>query len=340
MDPGLLTTLTHQAMATEFAVLLPACNAEASDAVLEALEMLDGIESRLTVYRDESEVSQINRRAADEPVEVSPEVFGILKRAVYWSEKTNGAFDITAGPLVDVWGFTKRTGKKPDDEEISLARERSGYQKMVLDESNRTVSFSVEGMAINLGGIGKGYALDQLASTLIERGVENFLVHGGQSSIIARGDQSPGSGLGWAVGISHPTKPRRRVAGIWLRNGSLGTSGSGKQFFHHQGRRYGHVIDPRTGYPAGDLLSLTVLSSSAADADASCTGYFVAGSQAMKTAMNTLLETSSANPCDGDALGPMLAIRAGQRQDAVELQAYGEFHWVEDSPWQGDASSP
>jgi thiamine biosynthesis lipoprotein len=335
MDPGLLTTLTHQAMATQFAVLLPASDSAASDAVLEALEMLDGIESRLTVYQEESEVSQINRRAADEPVKVSSEVFGILKRAVYWSEETNGAFDITAGPLVDAWGFTKRTGKKPSPEEISLASQRTGYQKMLLDDSNRTVSFSVKGMSINLGGIGKGYALDQLASRLADRGVENFLVHGGQSSIVARGDQTPGSELGWAVGISHPTKPPRRVAGIWLRNGALGTSGSGKQFFHHQGRRYGHVIDPRTGYPAGDLLSLTVLSPSAADADASCTGYFVAGSQATQSAF----EASSADPGDESEAGPMLAIRAGKRQDSVELEAYGEFHWVEDSPWRSDTAS-
>ena len=125
--------------------------------------------------------------------------------------------------------------------------------------------------------IGKGDALDRIAARLQADGISDFLLHGGSSSVVAVGDQEEGSGLGWAVGIAHPTKPKRRLGGIWLRNRALATSGSGKQFFHHRGRRYGHVIDPRTGYPAGDLMSLTVIMESAADADACATGFFVAG---------------------------------------------------------------
>ncbi|MGB7344360.1 MAG: FAD:protein FMN transferase [Pirellulaceae bacterium] len=324
MQPGLLTTLTHRAMATEFVVMLPATDAAAADLALGTLEMLDEIEAKLTIYQPESEISQVNRDASDRPVIVSAETFSILKRAVHWSQQTSGAFDITAGPLVQAWGFTKRTGRKPSASEIQAARKCVGYQYLILNESDNSVAFAVPGMSINLGGIGKGYALDQLANQLTSQGVKNFLLHGGQSSVIARGDQSPGvEQLGWAVGISHPTKPQQRLAGIWLRDAALGTSGSGKQFFHHQGRRYGHVIDPRTGNPSGDLLSLTVLTASAADADASATGYFVAGRQVA----TQLFDSESAASKELS----MVLVKPGRRQDSAELESFGEFAWVDEA---------
>jgi thiamine biosynthesis lipoprotein len=179
-------------------------------------------------------------------------------------------------------------------------------------------------MMINLGAIGKGDALDRLARELTAAGVTDFLIHGGQSSVIARGDQVPGSDLGWAIGIAHPTKPQRRLAGVWLKDQAIGTSGSGKQFFHHRGRRYGHVIDPRTGQPAGDLLSLTVIMTSAADADACATGLFVAGSESA----TRLRETAESSVEESIS---MLAARAGRRQDDVELEPQGEFRWVDES---------
>ena len=127
----------------------------------------------------------------------------------------------------------------------------------------------------------------------------------------------PESGLGWAVGLAHPTKPKRRLAGIWLRDMALATSGSGKQFFHHRGRRYGHVIDPRTGYPAGDLLAVTILMPSAADADACATGLFVSGSR-------QILEKR-----DLPWMPPVVMMKQGPRQDAVELESLGEIPWCE-----------
>ena len=319
MHANLLTTVTHQAMATNFAVLLPPCQAEKTEAVMEALEKLDEIESRLTVYRDSSEVSRINRQAADAPVQVSSDTFALLKRSIQWSERTAGAFDVTAGPLIKAWGFLSRSGRKPTDEEIQAATECVGYQHLMLDEDQQTVAFAKPGMSINLGAIGKGDALDQLASMLTDRGVDHFLLHGGKSSIVGRGSQQPESeASGWAVGISHPTKPSRRVAGIWLQDKALATSGSGKQFFHHHGQRYGHVIDPRTGYPSGDMLSLTVVTESAADADACATGYFVAGSESVQKAH----ENQSDMP-------PMVCLNAGRRQDEVTTQSYGTIDWID-----------
>ncbi len=317
-DPSaLLTHVTRRAMATEFVVILPACHADAVEVVVEALEQLDAIEQRLTIYRPDSEISRVNQQAATEPVPVSESTFRLMQRALLWSFRTNGAFDVTAGPLINVWGFTSRSGSKPTDEAIQLARQRVGFQHVRLCESDHSIRFDVDGMSVNLGAIGKGDALDQISSQLRQHGVENFLIHGGNSSIVAAGDQTPGSEQGWPVGVAHPTKPKRRLAGLWLRNQSIATSGSGKQFFHHRGRRYGHVIDPRTGYPAGDLLALSVLLDSAADSDACATGLFVQGAD------------QTEGFCVDDRIVPMIRVRPGRRQDEVELDWQGEINWVE-----------
>lgn len=317
-DPSLLTQVTHRAMATEFAVLLPPRHADAVEVVLEALEELDEIESSLTIYQPASEISRVNREAAERPVSVSPATFDLVRRACIWSERTDGAFDITAGPLVETWGFTRRRGKKPSAEEIAGALERVGFRRLMLDAERRSIRFAAPGMMVNLGGIGKGDAIDRVANRIKANGVSDFLLHGGSSSVFAAGDQTFGSGLGWAVGISHPTKPNRRIAGIWLRDSALATSGSGKQFFHHRGRRYGHVIDPRTGYPAGDLLALTVLMPSAADADACSTGLFVNGRESIPT------ETDW--PLPG-----VITVAAGKRQDEVKWGAIGDVPWVDEN---------
>ncbi|TWT98517.1 FAD:protein FMN transferase [Stieleria varia] len=308
----LLTSVSHRAMATEFVVMLPATDAHLVDAALNALESLDAIEKRLTVYDPESEVSAINRSAADSAVAVSELTFELLTKSLLWSHRTQGAFDVTAGPLITAWGFTQRRGRKPSRLEVESALQSVGHEKVLLDEIKRTVQFTQPGVAINLGAIGKGHALDILLTQLVDAGIRNALIHGGNSSVIAIGDQEPESDSedrhGWLVGLAHPTKPGRRVAGVRLKNGALSTSGSGKQFFHHQGRRYGHVIDPRTGYPAGDLLSLTVIEANATDAEAQSTGYFVIGREGMRTTM-----------AEHD-LPPLIAVAPGNRQDEVRIE--------------------
>ena len=317
LDPSLLTHVSRRAMATEFVAILPAHRADAVEVVFAALEQLDWIESDLTVHRADSEVSRINQHAARLPVAVSSRTFQLLEKAAHWSELTEGAFDITAGPLIDAWGFTQRSGRKPTDQEISDSLRCVGYSNVELCQGDQTVRFRQAGMSINLGAIGKGDALDRIAATLHAQGVSDFLLHGGNSSVIAAGDQVHESGLGWAVGLAHPTKPKRRLAGIWLRDMALATSGSGKQFFHHRGRRFGHVIDPRTGYPAGDLLALTVLMPSAADADACATGLFVSGT-------SQILQMR-----DLPWMPPLVMMKQGARQDAVELESWGEIPWCE-----------
>ena len=312
----LLTEVTRKAMATEFAILLPPQSLEAVELAVTTLERLDQIEQKLTIYKQDSEVSQINQMAGEKPVPVSKSTFQLIERALRWSHRTQGAFDITAGPLVKAWGFTERSGRKPTSEEVESALARVGYQHLQLDHDQQTIRFALPEMSINLGGIGKGDALDQIANELHRGGLHDFLLHGGNSSVLAAGDQTANSGLGWAIGIAHPTKPKRRLAGIWLRDQAIATSGSGKQFFHHRGKRFGHVIDPRTGFPSGDLASLTVIMDSAADADACGTGLFVSG--------KTRIEGLKAEPWFPHAV----LIREGKRQDEVEISSHGEIAWA------------
>lgn len=327
---GALVQVSRQAMATEFVVMMPERSGTDLDAAVSALEELDEIEARLTVYRESSEISRLNREAAGQPVPLSGDTFELLRRAICWSRWSEGAFDVTAGPLVEAWGFTARRGRKPSSEEIREAMTRVGFGHLELDDSAHTARFRRPGMAVNLGAIGKGFALDRVADRLRDAGARDFLIHGGQSSVLAAGDQIPGSGVGWAVGLAHPSKPQRRLAGVWLRDAAIGTSGSGKQFFHHRGRRFGHVIDPRTGQPAGDLLSLTVILGSATDADACATGLFVAGSEQAKR-----LATHSAGDCETprDAAGaeplPLIMVHPAGRQDQVSTEALGGIRWVE-----------
>jgi thiamine biosynthesis lipoprotein len=151
-----------------------------------------------------------------------------------------------------------------------------------LDPQSRTIRFQQQGMMLNLGSIGKGYALDRCARMLAEAAIEDFLVHGGQSSVIASGgrltgddDQKAGAKVPWAVGIRHPLRPDRKIAEIHLRDKALATSGSRTQSFRHEGRRYGHIIDPRNGQPAEGIISATAIAPSAAEADALSTAFYV-----------------------------------------------------------------
>lgn len=267
--------ISQRAMATDFEIFLPR-DAVGSDvdAAVTALDRLADIEQCLTIYDPTSELSRVNLQAADGPVKISGMLSRVLQRAAEAWRATAGAFDVTAGPFIEAWGFTTRSGKRPTEAELAVAQQRVGWQYVALDTEAHTLEFQRPGMTINLGAIGKGYALDLLAQDLQAAGVDNFLVHGGNSSLLASGD-------GWRVGLQHPTQSRRRIGGLTLNAAALATSGSGKQFFHYQGKRLGHVIDPRSGLPVDHMLSLSVVAAEATMADALATGLFVAGLDAV-----------------------------------------------------------
>ena len=232
---------------------------------------------------------------------VEKQLFGLFLRASELYEATGGAFDITAGRLSKIWGFYRRQGQMPSPAEVAGALASVGGKHLALDAATHTIRFLQPGLELNLGAIGKGYALDRVAAALSEGGIRDFLIHGGNSSVLARGQRILDYGLlildsekerstpskiqnlkskiplGWTVALRHPLKPDIRLAEFVLCNQALGTSGSGTQFFHHQGKRYGHILDPRTGWPADQVLSATVIASTAEEADALSTALYVMG---------------------------------------------------------------
>jgi FAD:protein FMN transferase len=275
-----LVQLKRWAMACNFEVYLNAGQHEqATQVALEGLDLIELLEAQLTVYRDSSELMHINRTAAGEPVRVEPRLFGLLERASQLHRETQGAFDITSGPLTKVWGFYRRAGSLPADADLAAALARVDGRKLELDPSAQTVRFAAEGMELNLGAIGKGYALDRSAELMAAAGVADFLWHGGQSSVLARGMCAANGpeDRGWVVGVRDPLRPDRRLAEIRLCDAALATSGSSVQFFRHGGKRYGHILDPRTGWPAEGMFSATVIAREAADADALSTAFYVLG---------------------------------------------------------------
>ncbi|RIK78619.1 MAG: FAD:protein FMN transferase [Planctomycetota bacterium] len=281
-EPGLLV-FTRRAMATSFEVLVDGrAFPQAADAALAGFDVIDALEDQLSVYREHSEVMHINRLAHEGPVVVEPRLFALFLRAAELHAATGGAFDITAGPLAKVWGFYRRQGAIPAPADLAEALGRVGMSRVLLDEETTTIEFSREGIEINLGAIGKGYALDRAAEVLVAAGIDNFVLHGGASSVLARGScrHTSAGPSGWRIGVGDPQRPGERLALVNLRDRAIGTSGAAYQSFRHQGRRYGHILDPRTGWPAEGVLSATVLAETAADADALSTALYVLGPDA------------------------------------------------------------
>jgi len=278
-----LVQMKRRAMACDFELYLNAGQyPDATEKGLEAFDLIDLLEAQLTVYRDTSEVSQLNRTAFAGPQLVESGLFALLVRAKQLHSETGGAFDVTSGPLSKLWGFYRREGSIPAPAALAEVMTRVGSQFLDLDAGERTVRFAREGMELNLGSIGKGYALDRCDELMRAAGIDDFLWHGGQSSVWARGSSSSNQfgTPGWSVGVRHPLGSDRRLAEIRLCNRALATSGSSQQYFRHQGRRYGHILDPRTGWPAEGVLSATVLAPTAAEADALSTAFYVMGVEA------------------------------------------------------------
>ncbi|HEY3391949.1 MAG TPA: FAD:protein FMN transferase [Lacipirellulaceae bacterium] len=314
----LLVSVMRRAMACEFEVQLAATrNDESMEHVFAALDLVEAIETQLTVYRDDGEVIGINRQAHSQPVAVEPRLFELFEQAATLHRDTDGAFDITSGPLSQAWGFFRREGRVPSDEEITAARNRVGMQYVALDKDRRAVAFRQAGVSVNFNSMGKGYALDRMAELLGERDVDDYLIHGGKSSVLARGDQPGYEGEGWTVGLRHPLRPAERLAEFQLRNQSLSTSGSGTQFFIRRGRRYGHILDPRTGRPAEGLYSATVIAPTACEADALSTAFYVMGPEKVGDYCSARPEIAA------------LLVAPGAREGDVRLCAFG----LKDEQW-------
>jgi thiamine biosynthesis lipoprotein len=264
----------RRAMACRFEVTLSGEDGRFVPLARRALDEVERIEAALTLFRESSELVRVNRAAAASAVEVGKDLFAVLRLARALHAATEGAFDVTATPLSRCWGFLRREGRLPAAEEIERARACVGMQHVELDEERKRVRFTRAGVELNLGSIGKGYALDRMSRSLRRGGVRHALLSAGGSSVLAVG----GRDGGFAVDLRSLQLDGRPLARVRLREGALATSGAGEQFFESQGKRYGHVLDPRSGWTASGTLSATVITSSAAAADALSTAFLIGGS--------------------------------------------------------------
>ena len=272
-DPAdFLVRVFRQVMACRFEVVLPGEYGEHVAVAQAALDEADRLEAVMTIFRESSELSQLNRSAHARPFVAGPELFSLLEECATLAGATGGAFDITSTSLSRCWGFLRREGRLPPAEDIAAARELAGMHLVDLDPAARTVSFRRRGVSLNLGAIGKGFALDRLGVWLRRRGVRQTLLSAGSSSVLALG----GERHPWEIDL-HSMTTRERLARVRVTNGAVGTSGAGEQFFEVDGVRYGHVIDPRTGWPAAGVLSASVIAQRAAEADALSTAFFIGG---------------------------------------------------------------
>jgi thiamine biosynthesis lipoprotein len=245
-------------------------------AVEQSLDEVRRLDVMLSNYRPESEWSQVNRHAAERPVKVSDELFQLLSACLEYSRQSEGAFDISVGPLMKVWGFYKGTGRLPHRAEIRDAISHIGYQHVLLDERTKTVRFDRSGIELDPGGIGKGFAVDRVVSILRENGIRIGLVSAAGSSIYALG-VPPNETAGWPVKIRDPKHPEQTIAEIPLKDESMSTSGNYEKFFYAEGKIYSHIMDPRTGYPAQGVVSVSVIAPQTLDSEAWAKPYFING---------------------------------------------------------------
>ncbi len=241
----------------------------------DAFDMVRDTEQMLTIYRDDSEVSLLNQEAASEWKNVSEELQGFLLSCQRLYDATGGAFDPAAGALINLWKLAREESRIPTQSEIEDALVISGMSLVHQEPANQRVKFEQDGLLLDFASIGKGYGIDQAAEHIRHEGIDSFLVHGGQSSLFAAGKHQGHDG--WPIGLKNPLFTEKLYATILLKDVAMSTSGSNVQYFRYEGKRYGHLLDPRTGWPAEGLLSVTVIAPTATEADALSTAFYAMG---------------------------------------------------------------
>ncbi len=266
--------VARNAMATRFEIVL--CGKDSTSlraAGEEALTEIERVEAQLNLYSSSSEIANINARAARESVRVEPSLFQLLQHAKQLSQETGGAFDITVAPLMRAWGLMGGKGQVPTRTELTKARASVGMDLVEFDGKNFTVRFKGPGVMLDLGAIGKGYAIDQAAEIIREAGASRALIHGGTSSVYAIGGP-------WKVAIdSDKDEP---IAIVELTDNALSVSAVWGKSFKVGEKTYGHVLDPRTGNPVSRALLAAVILPSTTETDALSTALLTLGTPGQK----------------------------------------------------------
>lgn len=241
-----------------------------------ALEEISRIERLISSWDPNSQTSEINRNAGIKPVVVDPELYGLIERSIGISKLTDGAFDISYASMDKIWKFDGSMQKMPTKEEVAASVSSIGFQNILLDQENTTVFLKLPGMKIGFGAIGKGYAADKAKALLMAKGVPAGIIN-------ASGDMNTWGkqpdGQDWKVAIVNPLNKNKVFALLPIKDGAVVTSGNYEKYVTFNGKRYSHIIDPRTGYPASGIISATVFAPKAELADALATSLFVMGIQ-------------------------------------------------------------
>ncbi|BCB96252.1 thiamine biosynthesis lipoprotein ApbE [Dissulfurispira thermophila] len=259
---------------------------KAKEAINKAFNEMDRLARLLNFYSEDSEISMINRNAGNKPVKVSPETLEIIDKAIYTSQNTEGAFDITVGPVVKLWDFKNKA--MPDEKLIKAKLKLVGYKNIVVDKEKSMIFLKTKGSQIDLGGIIKGYAADKAVDVLRKNGIQSGIVAiAGDIKVFGK---KPDGGF-WNIGIQNPRQKSDRdeiIATIGLSDTGISTSGDYERFFIKDGKRYHHLLNPKTGYPAYGCQSATVITKEAALTDAFATGIFILGPQKGMDALKRL----------------------------------------------------
>ncbi len=253
-----------------------ASDASVDAAVSAALDEMQRVDTLMSHYKPDSEVSRVTALAGVEALPVHADTLHVIQTAQDISRETRGAFDITVAPLVKLWGFFSHEARVPGDDEIVATRAGVGYTGVRVDADASTVMLEREGMEVDLGGIAKGHAVDLAARSLRDAGVQSALVNLSNSTFYAIG--APAGAAQWRIAVQHPRAPGEQLGVVLVSDAALATSADTEQFFVRDGVRYGHILDPRTGYPVTNgVVSVTVVAPTGTEADALATTVFVLG---------------------------------------------------------------
>ena len=283
---------SRMSMACVYAIEAYGPNAERLPRIVEeAFDEVDRIDRLMSHYKADSAVSRLNREAARRPVTVEPELFDFIADAMRYNHDSDGAFDITVGPLMKTWGFFRGEGRVPSEDELAATRRHVGGAHVVLNPVARTIAFDDPGVEIDLGGIAKGYAVDRVAGLLRQRQIAAALISAGGSSIYGLG--APPGRDGWNVTVQDPIDSRKTALTVTLKDRALSIAGSSEKSFEAGGMKYSHIMDPRTGRPVQGVLGVAVLARSGTDSDALDNAFFVLGPEGSRAYLRQLPGTEA-----------------------------------------------
>lgn len=256
-----------------------------------AFDEVDRLDRLMSHYKKDSPLSQLNREAALKPVIVEPELFDFIAECLRYSRESDGAFDITVGPLMKAWGFFRGEGRMPSEAELAEARGKIGYRHVILNHKDRTIFFDKAGLELDLGGIAKGYAVDAAVALLKQNGINSALISAGGSTIYGLG--APPNAAAWEVKLQDPIDRGKAAMTVRLKDQALSVSGSYEKFFELGGKRYSHVMDPRTGQPVPDMLSVAVIADTGTAGDALDNVFYVLGVEKSRNYLKRLSGTEA-----------------------------------------------